>query len=165
MLNDKLTPLREMVADAVKQVGHSAPKVADIVFHQAAPKTYDASREEGFDGFTRDGLIKWIKSLFKSAPAEPATQLHFNDVHPDILPALDVVSDTMYFVPYEDADEDQPYKQDRGEFRFIQDLVDDLPALIRARDFLLRKSKQTQKKADELTELIEVIETHMGRLN
>jgi len=134
------------------EVGDSAPKIADEAISLAFPKSYDMTREEGCDDLLRIGVINAVKTYIKK-PGADERQKSFNDLEPDILPYVEPLRSTSFFVPSTYGEqEDMGVK---GVYVPINELVGSQDRLESACVFLEGKAKEVSAEAKRLRELLE----------
>lgn len=95
----KRTPdFSQLVWEAVKHVGRSAPRIADYIFRQAFPETVKSAEAEGAMKLLRNGGIVEVKRVLRTVP-EGRNQTDFGQIHASFKPFVQNLQRPSYFVP------------------------------------------------------------------
>jgi hypothetical protein len=134
----------EMVVDAAREWGRSAPTIADKLIKRVCPRTTAAAEEEGVLHWLRDGMIKAIKAILKGAGGVSDGTMDFSELF-DAFPMAKDLKSTAYYV--ESENEEVP----------LPDLVDDPDLLLAAAHYMQKKGMECLEESRRLFALYEAV--------
>lgn len=141
MLNTKLALFHELCWKAAAAVGYSVSAITDAVICQAFPETVRAADDEGASSMLRDGVMKSVNRLLKSAPDD--RQIDFGQIAPQFRAVVKRIGlkRVRYFVESLDLHVD------------VEKLIAKPELLDDARRHMRRKGEECIAEADRLDEL------------
>lgn len=146
MLTEKLQDFYRCLHDAMREVGNSAPRLADRVLAEAFPDTYRAAEREGADKMLRDGVIAFISNYLKRTSNMPvAGQRDFVEISEEFRDIVGKLHSHSHYVPT--LQQHMPV----GFLIAHPDFLDE------ARKFKRQKGEETLAEADALDELYDAV--------